>query len=106
MTIIRPDRSQAFLTKVLVAVFGACLIALASLVGSYVHLLNLKHSLSDLTVQAQEVKTQSSELKDKTFAMLNGDKLGELALARGLIQDRAPEYLTTNSQWLTAASRF
>ncbi|HEY4526122.1 MAG TPA: hypothetical protein VJL32_03445 [Candidatus Paceibacterota bacterium] len=105
MTTIRPERSRSFLNLIILFLGVACVACTVWLVWWYLDSNELKISLSRLQVELERSQADTAELKDKSFALLNGDSLNALAASRQLVQDREPQYITNTSQWLSVASR-
>ena len=73
------------------------------LVIFYNRFVNLEHGISDLGRMLKTAQADNAELKDKIFAQFTMQTLEEAALERGLVQDRAPEYITLTEQWSLAS---
>ncbi len=103
MTIIQPDRQSVLLNRLLFALVALIIVSALSLVWLYVRLVNINHNLASARTDLVQVETQSAELKEKIFGLLSGDKLQALAQAKGLVQDKDPQYLQASPSWSLAS---
>lgn len=67
-------------------------VAAMFLVGVYVRLVNLNHTLDAVSREIQEVQTANAELKDKLFVLWDGDRVESLAAERNLVKENNPRY--------------
>ncbi len=99
MTILQPDRANAFWNRILVGLVVTLIFSAGWMVWLYTHLVNLNHNLTQMRTEAHNLQTANSELKDNIFALFRSDELQKFAAAHQLVQDRAPQYLTVNQSW-------
>jgi len=91
MTIIQPNRHKD--AKKLMISLGMFLVGTILIwVLVYLQTVNLKHDLVNAKNHLEEMKVQNAELKDRYYGLVDADNLEELALERGLIKDKNPQW--------------
>jgi hypothetical protein len=66
---------------------------------------NARHGTSDLKGEYQNIQTESAELKDKIFSLLDTENLENFAQGRALVQEKNPQYLEVahDQKWVFAS---
>lgn len=83
---------------------GAVLVLSALwLIILYNQIVNLHHSISGTNSDFQTLQARNAELKDTILGFYNDETLSRLAEERRLIQDKKPQYLEANQQWVLAS---
>ncbi len=60
---------------------------------------NLRHDISKINLEIQNIQNRNVEVKDKIFALFNNQNLAEFSETRKLVQEKNPEYLEANQKW-------
>lgn len=103
MTLIQPNKNNAFIiNRILILLVAALFIAAVWLVVLYNRLVNIDHSISRMKSEIQSGEARSAELKGQVLTLLDGASLGDFAGARGLVQEKKPQYITIQDQWLAS----
>ena len=91
MTIIQPNRHKD--VKRLVVSLGMFLVA-TILMWMFVYLqtVSLKHDLASTKNSLEEMKVENAELKDRYYGFVDAGNLEELAIERGLVKDKNPQW--------------
>ncbi|OGY57276.1 MAG: hypothetical protein A2Y84_00945 [Candidatus Colwellbacteria bacterium RBG_13_48_8] len=95
MTIVRPNRDKDLKR----CVWGCCLATgslIAVLVFSYLNLVGLKHDLSGLRENSDDLKIENAELKSSYYQLTSTENLEELANNIGLVKDKNPGWLVAS----------
>ncbi len=95
MTIIQPNKNKDFikltitlgLISVLVIVYGIFI---------YLQTVSLRHDLEVNKSNLEKLRLQNAELKNKFFQLVDSDNLEALAKARGLIQEKNPQWVSAS----------
>lgn len=106
MTIVVSYKNQRKLnlTITFLAVFLVFAIALG--LFWYNQIVNLTHELETKRVELQAVQASNAELKQQVYNLVSYENLEKVALARGMVKDKNPEYLDLtklDSRWLFAS---
>lgn len=99
MTFIRSEKHNTLLFTALVLILISTIVALIML---YNQTVNLKHGITDLTSNIQQVAADTASLKDGVFAIFDPQKVDALAKKEGLVRESRPSYLEVNS-WVLAS---
>jgi hypothetical protein len=99
MTIIKPEQSFQKLGYIIGALVLVLAIAAGSLVAMYVKVVDTEHNIGTLKESIQTTEADSASMRDKTFALLDGNTFRALAEQRSLVEDRNPRYITIESAW-------
>ncbi|MDI6734153.1 MAG: FtsL-like putative cell division protein [Patescibacteria group bacterium] len=103
MTIIKPHKSKNL--KYLLAFLFVVFLAVGLVyIFSYNSFVNARYELKELKKQVVELQAINADLKNKFYDVVKSEKLQALALERGLILEKRPEYIKSN-QWLSDLSR-
>jgi len=102
MTIIKPNKSNS-LKYFLICFFAVFLTVGLVYIFLYNSFVNARFQLKELKKQIVELQTINVDLKDKFYQSIESEKLQALALERGLVLERRPEYIKSN-QWLSDSS--
>src|SRR3989344_3801256 len=99
MTIIRPSlhRNQLFFLAVF---FGILILGGLLAVFEYKAIADARYEIRTMVSSLTLLKTENAELKNRFYAGTEIDKLEALALERGLMLDKTPDYMSSN-QWLS-----
>lgn len=104
MTIIQPNRTQAFpLNLIIGALIVLVMLSAVWLVSLYNTLVNIQHGISETKDEIKQIQTANAELKEELFALLDSRKFEEFAAEAALIKDRAPRYFQLDPQWSLAS---
>lgn len=79
------------------------MIAAVWLVFLYNKAMNIAHAVEETRDRIEEVNVASSELKERSFALLDSSKFEEIALESGLVKDSEPAYFEVDTQWSIAS---
>ena len=92
MTIVQPNREKSIRKCYIHAVFG-----IGAMIGvvllSYLSLVGLRHDLADKREGIERLKVENAQLKNDYYEVVSTGNLEELAIERGLVQDRSPEWV-------------
>ncbi|MDI6820648.1 MAG: hypothetical protein QMD65_00515 [Patescibacteria group bacterium] len=103
MTIIKPNKSKNL--KYFLALLFIVFLAVGLVyIFSYNSFVNARFQLKELKKQIVELQALNADLKDKFYQSIKPEGLQILALERGLVLERRPEYIKSN-QWLSDSSR-
>ncbi|HEY4497117.1 MAG TPA: hypothetical protein VI432_03155 [Candidatus Paceibacterota bacterium] len=91
MTVIRPNRKNNII-KLILVLSGVLMVVFGSGVHIYSDVVSLKHEgeIGQDRLNAETVK--NAELKNTLYAMIDPSNLAEVALKRGLIKDKNPQW--------------
>jgi len=103
MTFIQPEKNNGFLGKFLMILMVGLFSGAIWLVVLYNNTVNLAHGAAEMRTELQSVQSQNAEAENKMFTLLTQSASAELVKKDNLVQDKNPEYLETNSQWLYAS---
>lgn len=73
------------------------------LVIAYNKTVDLSHDIVSVKVQLQSVGAENTALNNQVLATLGGANFAALAAADGLVQDKNPQYFTSDQQWPIAS---
>lgn len=93
MTIIHPHKTLPFVHIFLMILAGVLVILSVWLVVLYNQSVNLDHNISSLKTQIKNTETETAELKDRIFTLLDTQTLSRIAETEGLIKEDNPKYL-------------
>ena len=105
MTLIQPNQTSTLLFKLLgafVVLFVGGVVALISLYSSTV---SMRHELSDMKTQLQNLQADNAEMKDSLFTMMDAQSLADFAAAHNLVKDTSPKYLQLTPKWEIASQQ-
>jgi len=102
MTIIRPSLHKNQLLF-LAVFFGILTLGGLLAVFEYKAISDARYEIRTMRGSLTLLKTENAELKNRFYAATETDKLEVLALERGLVLDKMPDYMSSN-QWLSASS--
>lgn len=105
MTIFQPEKKNKTLTFALAGLICALSVGACALIGMYASVVSLEHDIAKTSRYIESLESNSSELRDEVFALSSGNRIGELAVQRGLITEREPRYVTIENVW-SRASRY
>lgn len=91
MTIIRPNAYQE--VKKLIAILSAILVGVL-LFGVFLYLqtVNLRHDIADAHNSLEDMKVENADLKNDLYGMMDSNNLEKLAVERGLVKDKNPQW--------------
>lgn len=91
MTIIRPNAYKEI--KKLVALLSVVLVG-TLLLGVFIYLqtVSMKHDIANAQDNLDELKVENADLKNSFYGMMDSDNLEKLALERGLVKDKNPQW--------------
>ena len=93
MTIIHPHKTSPFINIILMILAGILAVSSIWLVVLYNRSVNLDHNISSLKAQIKNMETETAELKDRIFTILDTQALSRIAETEGLVKERSPNYL-------------
>ncbi len=103
MTYIQPQKNFILLNIVIVGLIlflGANLIVLITLNN---HIVNLRHGISGMKIETQNLEAQNATMRNDLFATFDSGHLAQYASAYSLAQEKNPEYFHLDSQWSFAS---
>jgi len=91
MTIIQPNKHKDIKRlTVSLSIFLVGTILMWMFV--YLQTVNLKHDLANAKNHLEEMKVENAELKDRYYDFVDANNLEELAVERGLVKDKNPQW--------------
>lgn len=105
MTFIQPKKEKNTFMFVVTALFALLLGGAVCLIVLYNRVVNLTYGVSTMKGEVQRIETETSELKGKLFALLDGNNLMEIAHEEGFVEERKPQYLEAQKPWGFALGR-
>ena len=102
MTILKPALYQEYIRLFLVGFF-LFLSAGIVYIFSYNAVVDVRFEIQTFKEEIVEFQAKNADLKNAVYTIVDPSGLEELALNRGLILDRNPEYLN-NYKWLSDSS--
>ena len=102
MTIIQPSRYKNQ-TLFLAVFFGIFILGGGLAIFEYKAIADMRYEIRTMKGDLILLKTENAELKNRFYAATETNKLEALALERGLILDKTPDYMSSN-QWLSDSS--
>lgn len=108
MTFIQPHttRSLDIFRTLFITMLGVILAGIVAMVVLYNQAVAARHSSHDLHQRVVDLESSNAEAQQQLMAALDSTSLATFAAARGLVEDRAPEYLSASSDPWVFASRF
>ena len=101
MTIIRPHQKFSLVDVLLFISLILLFFASLALVIIYNYVVNFENSILEKQKEIKKTETQIAESKENLFNLLSSENLKKLAEENGLIEEKNPEYVESNSnQWL------
>lgn len=100
MTIIHPHKTSPFINIILALLAGVLVVSSVWLVVLYNRSVNLDHNISSLKAQIKNMETETAELKDRIFTLLDTQALSRIAETEGLVKENSPRYLDVPSATL------
>lgn len=104
MTIIQPNKTGSYTNIVLAILAGVLTVFSVWLVVLYNRSVNLNHNISDLKAQIKNTETETAELKDRIFTILDTQALSRIAETEGLVKENSPRYLEVPSKDLSVVA--
>lgn len=80
----------------------ALVFGIISLIAVYNQSVNLKHEISLMKNQMQQIQAANAGLQDKLFSLFDPAKVAEFSAKQGLVKEKAPQYLPIES-WALAS---
>lgn len=99
MTFIKSEKHSTLLFIMLAL---PLILAILGLIVLYNQTVNLKHGITDLKTNVQQIGGDTAALKDRFFSIFDPQKVVSLAKAQGLVKEAKPSYLEVNS-WVLAS---
>ena len=93
MTIIHPHKTLPFINIIFTILAGILVVSSVWLVFLYNRSVNLDHDISGLKAQIKNTETETAELKDRIFTILDTQALSRIAETEGLVKEGNPKYL-------------
>ncbi len=103
MTIIKVQHHDRFFGMIIPMLFAVALVCAFVLVIFYNRLVNANHAAAGLNDRLRAVEAETTELRDRLFAVTGSAELEALAGERGLVKDKNPQYLPVDQTWLLAS---
>ena len=103
MTFIQPTKHIKLLNAVIALLVVALLGGTFWLVIAYNKTVDLSHDIVSIKTQLESVGAENTALNNRVLATLGGADFTSLASADGLVQDKNPQYFTTDQQWPIAS---
>lgn len=102
MTIIKPSlhKNQILFLAVF---FGIFVLGGLLAIFEYKAIADARYEIRTMRSSLISLKTENAELKNQFYTATGGNVLEALALEKGLILDKTPDYMSSN-QWLSASS--
>ena len=105
MTFIQPTKHANILNVVIALLVVTLLGGTFWLVIAYNKTVDLSHDVVSIKAQLQSTGAQNTALNNQVLATLGGANFTALAAADGLVQDKNPEYFTSDQQWPIASQQ-
>jgi hypothetical protein len=105
MTFIQPSRHINIVNAVIALLVVALLGGTFGLVIAYNKTVDLSQDIISSKAKLQSVGAQDTALNNQVLATLGGADLTALAAADGLVQDKNPQYFTSDQQWPIASQQ-
>lgn len=105
MTFIQPTKHINTLNVVIALLVIALLGGTFWLVIAYNKTVDLSHDIVSATAQLQSVGAEDTALNNQVLTTLGGANFSALATADGLVEDKNPEYFTSDQQWPIASQQ-
>ncbi len=90
----------------LVTMIAVMLAGIVSLVILYNQTVAARHASRDLHARILTIEGENAERQEMLMASLDSTALASFAASRGLVEDRAPEYLSATPGTWPLASRY
>mgnify|MGYP001614594193 CR=1 FL=1 len=103
MTILQPHKKITVLTRLLIVSVISLALEVVYLVMLSNQTVDLKHEISKVNSQIQQVENENVEIKDKILTLFDNQNLTDFIQAQGLVQEKNPEYLEVNEKWAAAS---
>lgn len=75
------------------------------LVIAYNKTVDLSHDIVSMKAQLETVGAENTALNNQVLATLGGANFTALAASDGLVQDKNPQYFTSDQQWPIASQQ-
>ena len=105
MTFIQPTKHLNILNAVIVLLVFALLGGTFWLVIAYNKTVDLSHDIVSIKSQLESIGAQNIALNNQILATLGGANFTSLAVADGLVQDKNPQYFTSDTSWPIASQQ-
>jgi hypothetical protein len=105
MTFIQPSKHINILNAVIALLVVALLGGTFWLVIAYNKTVDLSQDIVSVKAQLETVGAENTALNNQVLATLGGADFTSLASADGLVQDKNPQYFTTDNQWPIASQQ-
>jgi Tfp pilus assembly protein PilO len=92
MTIVQPNKENNVRQCCIHAIFGISAMIVAVLI-SYLSLVGLRHDLDQSRDSIEQLKVENAELKNEYYQIVSTENLEKLAIERGLVKDKNPEWV-------------
>lgn len=102
MTIIKPSLHRKQILFLFIF-FGVFVIGGLVAIFEYKAIADLRYDIKTMKITLISLKTENAELKNEFYTATETSKLETLALERGLVLEKTPDYMGPN-QWLSASS--
>ena len=108
MTFIQSKANSSLNTfrMLLVGMIAVMLAAIVALVILYNQTVAARHATRDLQDHIVRLESETAERQEALMTQLDSTALAAFAASRGLVEDRAPEYLSASPGKWPLASRY
>ncbi len=103
MTFIQPTKHINTLNVIIALLVVALLGGTFWLVIAYNKTVDLSHNIISEKAQLQSIGAQDTALNNQVLATLGGANFTAIAAADGLVQDKTPQYFTSDQSWPIAS---
>jgi hypothetical protein len=103
MTFIQPSKHINIVNAVIALLVVALLGGTFWLVIAYNKTVDLSHDIVSEKAQLESVGAADTSLNNQVLATLGGANFTAVAAADGLVEDKNPQYFTSDQQWPIAS---
>jgi cell division protein FtsB len=103
MTFIQPNKNKSILNLIIGFLTVGLLAGVFSLVVFYNNAVTINHNIALAKTELDKISAENTSLNNTIISSLGSDQLSLSAKTNNLIEDKNPQYFTTNSQWPLAS---
>src|ERR1700722_15680833 len=105
MTFIQPTKHINMVNAAIALLVVALLGGTFWLVIAYNKTVDLSHDIISEKAQLETIGAENTSLNNQVLATLGGANFTALAAADGLVEDKNPQYFTSDQQWPIASQQ-
>ncbi len=99
MTILKPERTTSQIIYIISGLIGVFALTAIGLITMYAKTVTLEHDIAETQDAIQKLESDTAQVRDKTFAILDATNFETIAAERMLVKDRNPRYVTIDPEW-------